>query len=195
MEQNFSLFKEKQINFFKVANNNNLNYGMYVYGLTMSSYHNRSNEIEFNPIKDFVGKEWDQKLLRRIKWGATDETNIDEDFENYSIKFDKETEFIDTNEYLIKRAVELKRPNWSLFYLLGNIHGRLNYNKTKVKDYEIFTKDDFIRCLNYLSKDFLTAFQKDLIYLFNYFDERELQLSINLKNNEIELIDNNVFPK
>jgi len=154
MERNSSQYKENYINFFKVERNNNLYYAMYAYGLNMFSYHNRSNEIEYNPVKKYVGKEWDHKLHRRINWGATDEDNIDDDFDNYSIKFDKETEFIDTNEYLIKRAVELNRPDWSLFYFIGNIQGRLNYNRTNVKEYEIFTKEDFIRCLNYLTIPF-----------------------------------------
>jgi hypothetical protein len=143
MERDSKQFKENYINLFLIEKN--LNFGMYAFGLSMESRHQRELiiDIPYNPVQDFVGKEWDYKLLRRIKWGATDEDNIDDDFDNYSIKFDKQTEFIDTNEYLIKRAVELNRPDWSLFYLIGNIQGRLNYNRLIVKDYEIFINGIF----------------------------------------------------
>ncbi len=186
MERSSEQFKENYINLFLVQKHHNVNYGMYAYGLTMFSYHNRSNEIDYNPIKNFSGKEWNNELHRRINWGATDLDNID-DVETYSAKFDIETSLIDTNEYLIKRAIELNRPDWSLFYLIGNIQGRLNYNGTIVKEYEIFTKEDFIRCLSYLSIHFFNKYKIDLEYLFNYFDERGLKLKIEIHNNEFSI--------
>lgn len=180
MERDSKWFLDNHNNFFKIKGNDNLHFGMYVYGLVMSSNHNRGNIYmnDSNPVTKYINKDWTYELHRKINWGASDTDNIDDDFDNYSISFDQATENIDSNEYLIKRAVEFNRPDWSVFYLIGEIQGRLNYNSKPRTQWEIFTKDDFVRCCGYLTHDFLTKYKDDLVYLFNYFDERGFKLDI-----------------
>ncbi|MCA6365215.1 MAG: hypothetical protein IM638_19440 [Bacteroidetes bacterium] len=127
-------------------------------------------------------KLWDLDIWIRTTWGTNDLKDNDESSNEFDLAMQTTAYF----DYLISQAVKYNRPAWSIFGLIGMMQGTLNENKFKVSNPENkLNKNDFVRCLKYLSHDFLEKFSADLIHLFSYFDERGYRLNISTDGNEV----------
>ena len=83
------------------------------------------------------------------------------------------------HEYILQRALEFKRPDYCLFFVIGLIRGGLNS-----KDID---ESEFIRLLKILPDDFLKSYGSQIVEMSNYFDETETKLRI--ENGTIKGID------
>lgn len=191
MEQDFSylskVFDDKYEAFFINENNKTIERSFYALGVLLRSTHLTHKKIrQYNPKDHELLDKWDLDIWTRVTWGTDDE--------KHDIIYEKEADETDLPyyDYLISNATKYNRPSWAIFGLLGMMQGTLNQNQFEVKHQEdFFTKDDFIRNYNYLAIDFLIQNKDDLVYLFNYFDNRGFNLEIAISDNSksISLID------
>lgn len=182
-EQDFEmrsiLFDKKRKQFYENLTKDNIKGAMYVFGVSLRSYHHKYKSFDIvKPYASTYKSLWDIDIWMRVTWGADDET---ED-EVYEQEFDEGLDQMPYFDYLISKAVQYNRPAWAIFGLLGMMQGRLNHNAYSVEQHERFTKKDFMRCLDYLKKDFIEENKKALVYLFDYFDERNYQLLLESEN-------------
>lgn len=187
MGQDFNEFDNKRKSFFEKLNKEDINLFLYELGVRLRSYHhNTINEKSLSILKPYVNVYkpfWDVEVWQNVTWGLDDS---ELDIEEKTVLLDKALEEMNYYDYLVSNAVKFNRPDWSIFGLIGMMQGTLNNNKLEVSNKEdFFDKEDFIRCLKYLPPQFLKKFKEDIIYLFNYFDERGIELFIDLDCHEI----------
>jgi hypothetical protein len=178
-------FDIKRTDLFNSLRHTDINKFIYTLGITLESRHLTS--LEFGKVDKYAPifkNLWDGEIWRRVTWGTDDIKNNEESTDD----FDHAMATISYFDYLISQAVKYNRPDWSIFGLIGMMQGTLNQNQFDVISTEnILTKDDFTRCIKYLSLDFLNKYSSDLMYLFSYFDERGYRLIIQNTDTGIDI--------
>jgi hypothetical protein len=181
MEQDFKYiskrFNDKYDEFFKMEQHKTIENSFYALGVLL-----RSNHLKYKNIRPYNPKDlellefWDLEVWMKVTWGTDDQR----DEEIYEEEFEKAMlNGISQYDYMISNAVKYNRPAWCMFGLIGMIQGCLNQNQFKIeRPKDIFAKEDYIRCLSYLSPLFIQKYRRDLEFLFSYFDERNYQLCI-----------------
>ncbi|MEO1055226.1 MAG: hypothetical protein AAFX87_31655 [Bacteroidota bacterium] len=78
-------------------------------------------------------------------------------------------------EYIMKRALEFNRPDFSIFFILGLMKGSLNE--------KVVTESDYKELFTMLPNEFVRGYKKELIEVNNYFDE--IGFKMNIENGKI----------
>lgn len=169
-------FDSKREGLLQTISSKDINAYIYILGITIGSRHLSQKKLEIigNNASNYKSL-WDVNVWMRTIWGTDDyKTNMES-----SNDFDKAMETTKYFDYLISQAIKYNRPDWSIFGLIGMMQGTLNENNFEINIPENkLDRNDFIRCLKYLSFDFLEKFGSDLEYLFSYFDERGYKLIV-----------------
>lgn len=189
MEQDSNFLISKKFNdkydaFFKIEQHKNIENSFYALGVLLRSNHLKyKNTRPYNPKDVELIEKWDIETWTKVTWGADDikaDNVYEKEFEDALLSG------VPYFEYLVSQAVKHKRPTWCMFGLIGMMQGTLNQNQYEVSTKEdLFTKEDFVRCLKYFSKCFLKQHQTDLQYLFHYFDERGYFLRVEMDSENI----------
>jgi hypothetical protein len=167
-------FDERRSKIYATLQLDNINYFMYITGITLGSYHlKHSIHDPVFPYSSIFKPLWDSEIWTRVTYGIDDREReqeiIDQEFHEVTIPY---------FDHLISKAVEYDRPTWAIFGLVGMMQGALNENAFDVSQSYKWKCDDFIRCLKYLKSELLIEIRASLEYLFAYFDERNYTLSI-----------------
>lgn len=85
---------------------------------------------------------------------------------------------LEEHEYILKRAIEFERPDYSLLFVIGLIRGALNSKELK--------EEEFLHLLELLPHNFLKIYRHQVVEMCNYFDEIETKIKI--EDDKIELI-------
>lgn len=172
MEKNsditFESFKDRYCK--AVSEFRTLNQAMFMFGLKMKSYHH-SNGIyrkEYfvlpNPfVKEYSGQ-WNTDMLRKLQNGADDNGAYDE-LEDYSGP--------------LRIAIQLLRPTWGIYYLIGELKGYMNYGE--------ISGEYFLNALQLCPTSFLKEHISTIAELCNYFDEQNLVLNYKIVNDHVEI--------
>jgi len=158
-----SLLQYGSLYFFSQPKNINLEYAYYHFGLLFDSLHYaRTDQFRkqiYNPVKDVLSEEVDTETLLSVQMGKDLNGYYDE----------KEADRYDSYYWRIEKAKQFNRPSWAYFMFLGNLQGVLNGNRMNVERMQ--------RYLKLFEVDFLEAHEDKLKFVFNFFDERGLQLT------------------
>jgi hypothetical protein len=178
-----TLFDVKLAKFYKALEHENICSFMYAFGIKLRSRHLQyATGDSIIPYVQIFKPLWHLDIWIRATWG-TDDVKSDEVYEK-----EADETHLAYYDYLISQAVKYNRPAWSIFGLIGMMQGSLNQNAFPIEKHEIFTKEDFLRCIKYLPADFLKKHKDTLEYLFSYFDERNYKLIIDLNEDYISII-------
>jgi hypothetical protein len=160
--QDATAFINKIEVFFMESKHININFSMYVFGVKIGSYHYIMNGKYFDltlPIKVILRDQWENEMLYRVQGGIDEHGGYAEDNDG-----------LPEWEYAMRKTIEYQLPVWGIFYNIGRMQGYLNWGR--------ITVDRFNEYYQMIPLNILTDISPDLKYLFEAFDERNLNAII-----------------
>jgi len=174
MELSSSTFKEKLNNL--LANNKSVIVAMFVFGFVSQRKDKQGGayllKLTDKLFDDELRAQWDEETLTKARRGS----------EHISPTEEEERDPFPLSGILfvmrqLHKAIELKHPDWAVFYIIGEALARYNSDEISQIEFEYF--------LTQIPSSFMQRHIDIIRELCNFFNEKEKSLSMYLKEEKI----------